>query len=265
MVFPAIIYGCESWIIMKAEHWQIVALNCGAGEDFWKSFRLQGYQISQSWRKSTIDFIGKTDVEAPIFWPPDPKSQLIGKDPDLGKTKGNRRRGQQRMIWFDWITDPIDMNFSKLQEIVEDRRAWHALVHSVTKSWTQLTDWKTTIKWLRMIRTQMQDQESKRNTQLLLNFLVKPQWRTTHIAPRITWACHWFMYHSWPQRITNFLYCALANSVLCFLWLSQTFLIFKCRENVHCLAGYEKSHSANESGKAVLSFTTSEAFKKKKC
>jgi len=48
-----------------------------------------------------MDFIGKTDAEAPIFWPPDPKSQLIGKDPDLGKTKGNRRKGQQRMIWFD--------------------------------------------------------------------------------------------------------------------------------------------------------------------
>ena len=51
----------------------------------------------------------------------------------LGKTEGQRRRGQQRMRWLDSITDSMDMNLSKLQEIVEDRRAWHAAVHGVTK------------------------------------------------------------------------------------------------------------------------------------
>ena len=57
----------------------------------------------------------------------------------LGKIEGKRRRGQQRMRWLDSITDSIDTNFSKLQEIVEDRGAWSAIVHGVTKSQTQLS------------------------------------------------------------------------------------------------------------------------------
>ena len=58
----------------------------------------------------------------------------------LGKMEGKRRRGQQRMRWLDSITDPIDMNLSKLREIVEDRGAWHAVVHLVSKSWRRLSD-----------------------------------------------------------------------------------------------------------------------------
>ena len=59
----------------------------------------------------------------------------------LGKTEGKRRRGRQRMRWLDSITDSMDMNLSKLQEIVTDREGWHAIVHGVTTSWTQLSDW----------------------------------------------------------------------------------------------------------------------------
>ena len=81
-----------------------------------------------------------TEAEAPILWPPDAKSQLIGTDPDAGKTEGKRRRGWQRMSWLNSITDSMEMNLSKLQETVEDRGAWYATVHEVAKSQTGLTD-----------------------------------------------------------------------------------------------------------------------------
>ena len=83
-------------------------------------------------------FIGKTITEAPILWPPDVKSRLIGKDPDAWKIEGKRRRGQQRMRWLDSITDLV--NWNKLQETAGERGAWRAAVLGVTKSWTQLTD-----------------------------------------------------------------------------------------------------------------------------
>ena len=78
-------------------------------------------------------FIERTDAEAeaPVFWPPDVKSRLIGKDPDAGKDGRQRRRGWQRMRLLDSITDSVDINLSKLQEIVADRRAWRAAVHGV--------------------------------------------------------------------------------------------------------------------------------------
>ena len=62
----------------------------------------------------------------------------------LGKIEGRRRRGQQRIKWFGDLTDSMDMSLRKLQEMVEDRRAWHAAVHGVSKSWTQLIDETTT-------------------------------------------------------------------------------------------------------------------------
>ena len=74
------------------------------------------------------------------FGHPMGKADSLEKTLMLGKTEGRRRTGQQRMRWFDVITDSMNVSLSKHQEIVEDREAWHAVVHGVTKSWTQLRD-----------------------------------------------------------------------------------------------------------------------------
>ena len=77
-----------------------------------------------------------TEAEAPILRPPDAKSLLIGKDPDAGKDRREKEKGWQRIRWLYSITDSMDMNLSKLREIVEDRGAWRAAVHGITESQT---------------------------------------------------------------------------------------------------------------------------------
>ena len=108
MVFPVVMYGCESWTIKKAEHWRIDAFELWC----WKTLEspLNCKEIQPVYPKGDQSwvFIGRTDVEAdaPIFWPPDAKSWLIGKDPDAGKDWGQEEKGmtENEMVgWHHWL------------------------------------------------------------------------------------------------------------------------------------------------------------------
>ena len=112
---------------------ELILLNYGSGEDSWESFGLRGDQTSQSVDSGNPVnsgnqpwiIIGRTDAEAeiPILWPPDTKSQLIGKDPDAGKDWGQQEKGTTEDEMVGWRNNPMDLSLSKLQEMVMDMEA----------------------------------------------------------------------------------------------------------------------------------------------